>query len=412
MSEDRVRQIQLRIGDNPLGRILKRYTAYLVGRGHAAVTCDEYGRVAEHFGRWLGRRPLSQASVRQFISRHLSVCRCPMSVIRSITRNRWALNHLLAMFGIEAAAAVQPCGFVHDLLRCYAARLTKVQGLAAGTVHKRVRVARKMFARLRVKQRSHLASWTPQRIVNYVSSEGSRYTLSTANDIACAARSLLRFLLQEGWIQHDLATAVPSFAHWRLASLPETLQDDELVRLINAADVRTSIGLRDRAIVLCLSEMGLRASEVACLAIDGIDFASDTLSLRRSKQGRFIDLPMPSRVARALAVYLQRGRPACTSRIVFVLHRPPVGKPISPATVKDIVGRLAERAKLGGRISGAHVLRHSFASRMLRAGASLKQIADLLGHRSIDTTTIYAKVDLKSLSQVALPWPGSKDSQR
>jgi integrase/recombinase XerD len=254
------------------------------------------------------------------------------------------------MFGIKASPAALPRGFAGDLLRRYAEQLVKVQGFAAGTVHKRLRLARRMFARLRVKPACQLARWTPRQVVDYVSSEGRRYKLSTANDIACAARSLLHFLLQEGLIRRDLSAAVPSFAHWRLAVLPETLQEEELVRLVNVPDVRTSIGLRDRAILLCLSELGLRASEVAGLQLDGVDLASGVLTLRRSKQRTSTVLPMTRRLARGLEAYLRRGRPACKSQFVFVLHRPPVGKPISPATVKDIVGRLAERAKLDNQL--------------------------------------------------------------
>lgn len=410
MLEDRLRQMQSRVRGTRIAPLLKRYSAYLVGRGHAVLTYHDYVRAAEHFWRWLGQRSLSRAAVQRFM-RHLPGCRCPIPVIRSVTRNRPALNHILAMHRITPAPAVRPRGFVDDLLQRYEEGLVRVRALAAGTVHKHLVLARRMLGRLGSNRPVQLAKWTPERIADYVSNEGGRYTLSTAKAISCAARSLLRFLSQEGLVRHDLAAAVPSFAYWRLASLPRTLQDEELIRLVNAADVRTSIGLRDRAIVLCLSELGLRSSDVAGLTLGGVDFRSGTLTLRRSKQCSSTVLPMTRKLTRALQAYLQHGRPACKSQAVFVLHRPPVGRPIAPATVKDIVVRLADRAKLSERINGAHVLRHSFACRMLRAGASLKQIADLLGHKSIDTTTVYAKVDMNALSRVALPWPRTAEVQ-
>jgi site-specific recombinase XerD len=267
-----------------------------------------------------------------------------------------------------------------------------------------------MLTRLRIQRPGQLLTWTPERIERYVCSAARHYQPSSAHNIACATRSLLRFLLQEGLIRRDLSAAVPTFANWRLAALPETLRAEEIVRLINMPDVRTAIGLRDRAMLLCMSELGLRASEVASLELDGVNFTANVLQLRRSKKRESTVLPMTRRLAGALKAYLQHGRPTCTSQQVFVTHQPPVGKPIQPGRVSNVVWSLGRRSGLQGQIS-AHVLRHSVASRMLSAGASLKRIADLLGHQSIDTTTIYAKVDLNALSQVALPWPGANEVQ-
>ena len=156
-----------------------------------------------------------------------------------------------------------------------------------------------------------------------------------------------------------------------------------------------------------MSELGLRASEVAGLEIDGVNFTTNVLRLRRSKSRKSTELPMTHKLATALKAYLRHGRPTSSAKEVFVLHQPPVGKPISPRTICGMVWSLGCRSGLQRRIS-AHVLRHSVASRMLRSGARLKQIADLLGHQSMDTTTIYTKVDLNALSQVALPWPGKE----
>jgi len=323
-----------------------------------------------------------------------------------------ALEHLLVMCGIPATpAAESPRDFAGDLLRRYEEQLVKVQGLAAGTVHTRLTRAQSMLTRLRVKQPAQLAKWTPQLIASWMSSEVEGYQRSTAQNIGASTRSLLRFLMQEGLIHRDLSAAVPTFAHWRLAPLPETLKKKELVELMRVPDVRTAVGLRDRAILLCLSEVGLRPSDVAGLTLDGVHLASGTLTLYRSKPRKTTTLPMTRRLVRALDAYLRRGRPASKSPFVFVLHRPPVGRSLTPATVSDIAWRMGERANLPKPARGARVLRHTFASRLLCAGASLKQVADLLGHRSIDTTTIYAKVDFKLLSRVAMPWPSAKEAR-
>jgi site-specific recombinase XerD len=305
-----------------------------------------------------------------------------------------------------------PRGFGGGLLRRYQEQLLSVRGLAAGTVRNRLRSARTMLIRLGVRRAEQLAAWTPERIEDYVAVEARRHQPSTTGSITTATRSFLRFLLQEGLIQRDLSAAVPQFARWRLAPLPETLRADELAQMLNRPDVSTPIGLRDRAILLCMSELGLRASEVAGLKLNGVDLVSGVLHVGRSKRGGMATLPIPHRLAKALEAYLRHGRPASPSQTVFVAHWPPgIGRPIRPVTVSVLVKRWAARAGLRKDIGAAHVLRHTFASRMLGGGASLRQIADILGHRSLDTTTIYAKVDLNALSQVGLPWPKAKEVQ-
>ena len=270
-----------------------------------------------------------------------------------------------------------------------------------------------MLTRLRVRRAGQLAAWTPERIEDFVASEVRRHEPATANSITTATRSFLRFLLQEGLIRRDLSTAVPKFACWRLASLPETLREDELDRLLNMPDAETPIGMRDRAMLLCMSELGLRAGEVARLELGGVDLDCGMLRVHRSKRGGPATFPIPRKLSMALKAYLRHGRPACTAPTVFVSHWPPgIGKPICTVTISVMVKRWVARAGLRKDIGAAHVLRHSIASRMLCAGATLRQIADVLGHRSIDTTTIYAKVDIKALSRVGLPWPGAKEVQR
>ncbi len=401
--------------ENRSGLVVKRYLDYLVRCGYAAAGISERVRVVEHFIGWLGRRSISRETTQQFLRRHLPRCRCHAAVIRDPKRNHMALHRLLTIVlpPVETKQSEFSRGFVGDLLRRYRDRLINERGLAIGTVRNQLRSVRTMLARLRVRRTRQLRAWTSERIEEYVASEARRHQPGTASSIASAARSFLRFLLQEGLIQRDLAAAVPRFASWHLASLPETLREREVVQLLNRPDASTPIGLRDRAILMCLSELGLRAAEVAKLELEDVDLARGVLRISRSKRGGLATLPIPRRLAKALNDYLQRGRPACTSRSVFVAHWPPrIGKPIRPVTVSVLVKRWAARAGLGTDIGAAHILRHSFASRMLKAGACLKQIADVLGHRSIDTTAIYAKVDLKSLSQVGLPWPGTKEVQR
>jgi integrase/recombinase XerD len=396
---------------NPNRRILERYAEYLTERGYAPSTRHEYISAADHFGRWRARRRVNWPTVQQFLRRHLPTCRCPARGSRNPNTNRAALRNLLEMLGHGPAAPPCSKGYAGHLLQRYAERLTRDRGLAATSVQIHINCTRAMLSRMQVRRRSQLAKWSPDSIQRYVSQVGRRCPGSGRKITGCT-RSFLNFLLEEGLIRRDLAAAVPTFARWRLAPLPETLRKEEIARLVRGANVRTPLGRRDRAIVLCLSELGLRASDVAGLELGGIDLAHRVLRLRRRKERETTTLPIPTRLATALGAYLRDGRPGCTSSAVFVRHYAPVGKPITPVSVCNVVLRLAKRAGLRDRVGGTHVLRHSIASRMLSAGATLKQIADLLGHQSIDTTSIYAKVDLRTLSRVALPWPGTKGACR
>jgi site-specific recombinase XerD len=408
----RWKSVRARVRANPMREDLERYLVYLRGRGHVTKVCREYVGAVAHFGWWLKRRPLSQKAIQQFMRRHLPSCRCLTPVIRSFNTNSAALNHLLEMKGIARIGFELPSGFVGDLLRRYAERLTTVRGLAATTVHTRVVYMQDMLTELRVRRAGQFLMWTPEQIERYICGKARRISPSTGYAIACAARSFLRFLLQEGLIDRDLSMAVPKVVHWRLASLPETLAENEIAQLIDAVDVRTPMGLRDRAMLLCMSELGLRVSDVAGLELEGIDITARVLWLRCHKKRQAMVLPMTGKLAGAMEAYLRRGRPVCPSRRVFVVHQAPRGKPITRTGIRGVVTRLAALVGLGHRVGGTHVFRHSVASRMLGAGANIKQIADLLGHQSIDTTAIYAKVDLNALSAVALPWPGTKEVQR
>jgi site-specific recombinase XerD len=187
-----------------------------------------------------------------------------------------------------------------------------------------------------------------------------------------------------------------------------TLSEAETDRLLGVADLTTALGRRNHAIALCLSELGLRGADVAKLQIDDIDFTAGVLRLSQRKERQADVFPLTPRLGSALQAYLRGNRPACASSAVFVRHHAPLGKPLTSVGICQVVLRLADQAGLRHRVSGPHALRRSLASRMVNAGATLKQIADFLGHASIETTKLYAKVDLTTLSRVALPWPAKE----
>jgi integrase/recombinase XerD len=393
----------------PVRSILERYSQYLVSQGYSTQRHRRCVRVVEHFGRWVGRRHVRQTLVQQFLDQGLSVCQC-CGVSRDRRLNRAALHLLLEMLGLDRREATFPQGWQCALLRRYQEHLIKARGLAPATIRQHVRYTRAMLDGLGVRRASQFAGWTPELIEQYVSGTG-RFASPRSRHVVWCARAFLRFLLQEDLVRKDLTIAVPTIARWRLASLPTTLHEEEISRLIRAADLQTPLGRRDYAIVVCLSELGLRGSDVANLEIESVDFAARVLRLRQRKERKAAVFPMTRRLCSALRGYLRDSRPRCSSAAVFVRHHAPLGKPLTALGICQVVSRLACRAGLRDRVHGAHVLRRSLASRMLNAGATLKQIADFLGHVSIDTTSLYAKVDLATLSRVALPWPGRKEAR-
>lgn len=203
-----------------------------------------------------------------------------------------------------------------------------------------------------------------------------------------------------------LIAAIPQAARWRLDSLPEYLNQEELVRLTAAFEQADPQRQRDHAIVRCLLDLGLRSFEVAALRLEDIDWKNATLTVRVGKSHRVDILPLPAATGNAIAAYLHKARPATESRAVFVRHRAPLDVPVDAGVIRSVVRQAAARSGLADPLHGPHRLRHSAATRMLQGGTTLKEIADILRHRSLDTTAIYAKVDLTRLSAIAQHWPG------
>jgi len=242
-------------------------------------------------------------------------------------------------------------------------------------------------------------------VVEFVSAATRRYRPATVQLVATSLRSFFRFARAEGLREDRMEDAVPKVPRRRLTCLPRHLDGTQFADLIASFDSSSPRGLRDRAILLCVARLGLRASEVARLSLDDIDWRNATVRVATRKTGHGALLPLPDDLGRALTAYLRRGRPGAHVRQVFVLHRQHVGAPIDRHVVGDAVGRALRHAGVDAPIRGANLLRHSLATDLLGHGATMKEIADLFGHRSLATTSIYASVDVSALREVALPWP-------
>jgi len=229
--------------------------------------------------------------------------------------------------------------------------------------------------------------------------------LSAAKTCTTALRMFLRFLVTQGQCSADLVAAVPVLAHWRLSSLPSYLQQEEVERIVSSCDPNSPVGRRDVAILLLLARLGLRAGDIIQLCLGDLDWEEGMIRVS-GKGRREVRLPLTQEVGWAIVTYLRNGRPPTETDVLFVRSRAPYRPFACHSAVSVIVERAMRRAGITCQSRGAaHVLRHSVATSMLRQGASLQDIAALLRHRSIETTQIYAKVDVSDLHQVAQPWP-------
>jgi site-specific recombinase XerD len=224
----------------------------------------------------------------------------------------------------------------------------------------------------------------------------------SAKAMVTSLRAFLRFAHATGRTAVPLAGAVPAVASWRLAALPRGLSAAEIERLLACCGRGTAAGLRDYAVLSLLARLGLRGAEAAGLQLGDIDWRAGEVAVT-GKGSCTERLPLPALAGEALAAWLMEGRPACESRAVFVTVRRPY-RQLTPEAVRAVMGRACDRAGLERR--GAHRLRHALATEMLRAGASLPEVGQVLRHRSLLSTSLYAKVDQDALRPLARPWPG------
>jgi site-specific recombinase XerD len=242
-------------------------------------------------------------------------------------------------------------------------------------------------------------------VTAFVTAYAKRWQPNSAGVVIVALRSFLRYLQSRGWCDPALVAAVPRLPKWRLAQVPRVMTEEQLDAFLATFDRSTAIGQRDYAMALCQADLGLRACEVAALRLDDLDRRSAVLRVAAGKIGRERELPLTAPAGRAIAEYLRHGRPTTQDRHVFVRHRPLCGTPVNTSVIQGAMQRAYAKVPGCEHWAGTHALRHTAATRLHRRGARLKEVADLLGHRSLDTTLVYTKVDLPQLAAVALPWP-------
>ena len=389
------------------------YVQFLLDRGYAAGSIRSYVVSVAHFAHWLALRHDTLANVHEvaisgFVEKHLPVCRCAPRLPHVSYCVRPALLHLLKV--LRAAQRIAPPSIIDPVaitneLRDVERHLAEVCGLSPTTRYARSRHVRAFLLDQFGARPLRLSRLRRSDVVDFLARYTADWKPQSKQCVVSSLRSYFRFKAIAGEPTTMLSAALPRLAHWRLATLPKALLPAELACLLRAFDLTSAIGKRDYAITRCCADLGLRTAEIVRLRLEDIDWQTGSLHIH-SKSRRSDPLPLPAPTGRAIAAYLHTARPKSDARAVFLRQGPPVGRPVTASIVRNAVRYAAVRSGLQHRVSGPHVLRHTLATRLVQRGATLKEIADVLRHRSLDTTALYAKVDLPALSRVAMPWLG------
>lgn len=387
----------------PLGLYADGFGRQLAGRGYRPGTVRRHMRLTAQVSEWLENRGLGPEGLETGAVREFFRQRRASGYQQLLTEK--ALEPLLGYLranGIRVQASEEAEPSPEEILLArYVEYLSAERGVSAGRIRNTQSVVRPFLAGLGGTEPGRL---TAGAVHEFLTAEAGRRSGKGAGCVVSALRSFLRFLYAQGIIASPLADAVPPVASWALAGLPRFLEEDQVRALLASCDTETAAGKRDLAVLTLLLRLGLRGFEAAALSLDDIDWRRGEIALR-GKGNREDRLPVPADVGNVLAGYLADARPGTASgRTVFTRLWAPHA-PLTAAGVRRIVHRAAARAGLDG--VSAHRLRHTAATGMLRAGAPLAEISQVLRHSRPQTTAIYAKVDTEALRELAAPWPGT-----
>lgn len=394
--------------EGPIAAYLGSFAELMDAQGYALDSIHRQVLIASCFSRWLGRQGVGLRSITsdhsarylRYRARHVRPCRGDAA----------ALRHLIDFLRREGVIATENIPArrltpAEDCVEAYEQYLREARGLAKATLTNYVPFIRDFRKECFGDGPLTLSRLCSGDVVRFVQRQVPRLHLKRAKLMTTALRSFLRYVCYRGDITLDLAAAVPIVANWSMTSIPRAIAADQVDQLLVSIDRGSATGRRDYAILLLLARLGLRSGEVAFLELDDIDWNAGQLRVC-GKSGQRNELPLSTEVGEAIAAYLSSGRPCSTSRRVFLRAKAPIRGFRGASGVGSIVRHSLKRVGINAPTMGAHQFRHGLATEMLRRGASLSEIGELLGHRHPQTTKIYTKVDLKALRTLALPWPG------
>ncbi len=394
---------RLRVG--PLACEVDGFAARLAAQGFAHATGKEKLRFIRDVSRWLedhefGVEVLDEQWAEAFLLDRGRERRGDAATCREL------LGYLRERDRIPPVTSDRSIAGPSDRIeRAYEQFLVSERGLTSATVDNYLPTVRAFLLERFADEEIQLGLLVPQDANRFILRHAQRVSQSRAKLMVTALRSFLQFLHQRGDLVVDLAGAVLPVMHWRLTALPKSLAPEQVESLLASCERSTVAGRRDYAILLLMARLGLRAGEVVAMILEDLDWEAGVVTVRGKGQ-RQEPLPLPDEVGQALVSYLREGRPTCTTRRVFVRLKAPHRGFTTSAAICDVVRRALARAEIDPPFKGSHLLRHSLACEMLRRGASLEDIGQILRHRHPETTQIYAKVDLEALRALAPSWPG------
>ena len=400
------RQCRMDAGD--VGPLVAAFASHLSGLGHASLTVTGYESSARHFAQWLARAKIAVADVDDDVvhrfTRHR--CRCPGARRQDRVSTKYATRarrfvDFLAKRGIVRCTVMGKPPACDRRVVEFQGWLRQHRGISERTIDRHGRMVMRLLPTLGSRPRNYDA----QRVRQVIIAERKRTSTATVKTMATALRGYLRFLGARDLCRPGLDQAVPTIPQWRLSALPRYIGSADVERLIVTCDLATQTGVRDRAILLLLARLGLRAGDILGVQLDDIDWHQATLCVR-GKGRRETRLPLPQDAGDAVLDYLNRRQPRVERGPVFFMTNAPFRPLTRSNVVSNIVRAAIRKAGIDAPSKGANLLRHSAATAMLRGGATLDMVGAVLRHRSPDTTAHYAKVDIVMLQQVAQPWPG------
>jgi len=393
-----------RVCAGPLASHTDRFAEFLASEGYASQTVKVKCVLVADLSHWLKRLGLPLAKLDEERIKQFHAQRRDARRRGDVSTGRQLLEFLRRLGVTPSVRRKTDRSALGQLTQDYERFLSSERGLARTTVVGYLSTVRRFLTGHFGDKALRLQDLRPQDLHRFVLREGRRVSRTHARTTVTTLRSFLRFLRQRGAIKTDLAAALFGVAHWRLSHIPKSLPPEQVERVLRSCDRSSPSGQRDYAILLLLARLGLRGGEVLAMTLDDLDWERSEMIVRGKGQ-RLERLPLPEDVGTALVHYLRHVRPVCSTRKVFIrLKAPRHGLRLS--AICCVVRRALQRAGLNPDFKGAHLLRHSLATKMLSRGASLGEIGQLLRHRQPTTTQIYAKVDIKALRRIALPWMG------
>ena len=393
----------------PLHPLIADFTRFLAERGYSVSSVDHRRRLLTALDQWFVQQRISlknfnEDRIKEFLHDRRKQYRTQLADPPTLSSFLTYLRNAKLTPPSAIKSDETPLDRLQARFRQY---LGEERGLKEITRDQYLKVTRSFLSGRFRNNAISLHELNQRDVAKFVLCRARAISSTTGQHAASVLRCFFRFLYQRGDIPTNLAACVPTVATWSLASVPKHLPADQVELLLEKCDQDSPTGQRDYTILLLLARLGLRAGEVVHMTLDDIDWETGELTIK-GKGGHQDRLPIPQDVGKALVRYLQKVRPRCTSRRVFIrMHAPHQGFR-GPSSVTFVVHQALNRADLNPAHRGAHILRHSLATRMLGSGASLTEIGKILRHQLIRTTAIYAKVDLPALRALAQPWPGGE----